>query len=90
MIPLATDDDEDGPRWIFAGEPRESLLYPSEVRWVVDRVKMWSPKLPADLERELTKELVTRKAPPAWVALSLVGVLLAILVLGLVLGEPLP
>ncbi|HHH31838.1 MAG TPA: hypothetical protein ENK57_26305 [Polyangiaceae bacterium] len=90
VIPLATDDDEDGPRWIFAGEPRESLLYPSEVRWVVDRVKMWSPKLPADLERELTKELVTRKAPPAWVALSLVGVLLAILVLGLVLGEPLP
>lgn len=89
-IPLATDDDEEGPRWIFVGEPRDELHYPSEVRWVVDRVKMWSPKLPEDLERELTKELVTRTPPPAWVALSLVGVLVAIVVLGLVLGEPLP
>jgi hypothetical protein len=89
-IALATDDDEDGPRFVFQGEPREELTYPAEVRWVVDRVKMWSPKLPDDLERELTKEIVVRKPPPAWLALSLVGVLVAIVVLGLLLGEPLP
>lgn len=89
-IALATDDDEDGPRLSFQGKPREQLVYPSEVRWVVDRIKMWTPKLPDDLERELTKEIVAPKPPPAWLALSLVGLLVAIVVLGLVFGEPLP
>ena len=49
-------DGAEGPAWEVAGEPRGELVLPLEPRWVVDRVDLWSPTLPADLARQLERE----------------------------------
>ncbi|MCA9619520.1 MAG: hypothetical protein KC731_10860 [Myxococcales bacterium] len=89
-VALADDEGAEGarPTFVAVGEYRETLLIPTQVHWVVDRVSMWTPKLSEDLEQELTTEIQLRRPPPAYVAWSLVGVLIAIVLLGLLLGEP--
>jgi hypothetical protein len=84
-IVLDTDgEDELAPRWLLGDEPQPRLELPAESLWIVEQVSLWTPKLPDDLEGELAAEARrTAPRPPAWVALALVGVLVAIIVLAL-------
>lgn len=68
--------------YLRAGDEQAVLVLPEQARWFVDRVASWTPKLTPELEEELEEQAVSVAAPPAWVTLTLSGVLLAIIIIG--------
>lgn len=68
--------------YVRAGDAQPELVLPEQARWFVDRVAGWAPRLTPELEEELSEELGSASAPPAWVTLLLSGVLLAIIIIG--------
>jgi hypothetical protein len=78
--------DDDGPSWTVGGERQTELTLARSPRWIVSRVKTWTPTLPASLQAELSSG-ERRAAPSPWVAVALVVLLAAIIALGLGVGR---
>lgn len=78
---LHFDPNDDSTAYLIDGEPHDRLEIPEHPRWFVERVQSWEPDLPEGLAPIKGSGSVARP----WMALVLVGVLIALMVLGWVL-----
>ncbi len=69
--------------YVRAGENQEQLLLPLEMRWFVDHVARWRPRLSDALDA--ADEPSDGDAVTPWPALALAGVLVAIIAVGYVM-----
>jgi hypothetical protein len=84
VLPPLDVDLDSGGSYTVGGERKLELVLPDRMRWIVEGVDPWSPRLPKDLRAKIEEEQAApRPRIPGWIAALLVAVLVAMLVVGL-------